>query len=108
MVIQNWRIAAAGCRLPLSENKSISRDLGMRHRAGLGLSEATDAFVLIVSEETGGITVADGGIFKRNLTPEMLSSMMKKEFFDGSAEKTTIRRLFPWNRKRKDGSADVK
>ncbi len=102
LIVKDWRIAAAGCRLPLSENKSISRDLGMRHRAGLGLSEVTDSFVLIVSEETGGITVAEGGILKRNLTPSMLNSLLKLEFVSESPEKQSITRFFSFKKTRKD------
>ncbi|MDD6263220.1 MAG: diadenylate cyclase CdaA [Clostridiales bacterium] len=102
LIVKDWRIAAAGCRLPLSENKSISRDLGMRHRAGLGLSEVTDSFVLIVSEETGGITVAEGGILKRNLTPAMLNSLLKLEFVSESPEKQSISRFFSFKKSKKD------
>lgn len=102
LIVKDWRIAAAGCRLPLSENKSISRDLGMRHRAGLGLSEVTDSFVLIVSEETGGITVAEGGILKRNLTPAMLNSLLKLEFVSESPEKQSITRFFSFKKSKKD------
>ena len=59
----------AGCMLPLSGNVNLSRDLGMRHRAGIGMSEHSDAVVVIVSEETGSISVAVGGMLKRHLTP---------------------------------------
>lgn len=102
LIVKDWHVAAAGCRLPLSENKTISKDLGMRHRAGLGLSEVTDSFVLIVSEETGGISVAEGGILKRNLSPQTLSSLLKNEFVPDTAEKQHISRLIPWKKNRKE------
>ena len=102
MIVKDWHVSAAGCRLPLSENKTISKDLGMRHRAGLGLSEVTDSFVLIVSEETGGISVAEGGILKRNLTPQTLSSLLKHEFVPENTEKQSISRFIPWKKNRKE------
>ena len=58
MIIRDGRVTAAGCVLPLSENSHLSADLGTRHRAGVGVSELTDAVVVIVSEETGTISVA--------------------------------------------------
>ena len=61
MIIRGDRITAATCYLPLSENKSISKKLGTRHRAGLGLSEVCDAMVIIISEETGDISLAQNG-----------------------------------------------
>ena len=61
VIIRRDRITAATCYLPLSENMSISKKLGTRHRAGLGLSEVCDALVIIISEETGGISVAQNG-----------------------------------------------
>lgn len=82
LVIRNDRIEAAGCVLPLSENRQLSTDLGTRHRAGVGMSETSDAFVVIVSEETGTISVADGGMLKRHLAPETLEKMLKNEFID--------------------------
>ena len=66
MIIRNSRIAAAGCVLPLTDNNKLSKDLGMRHRAGIGLSECSDAIVVIVSEETGAISVAIEGTLKRH------------------------------------------
>ena len=61
--------------LPLSGNTNLSRDLGMRHRAGIGMSEHSDAVVAIVSEETGSISVAVGGMLKRHLAPETLERL---------------------------------
>jgi len=65
--------------LPLSGNVNLSRDLGMRHRAGIGMSEHADAVVAIVSEETGSISVAVGGMLKRHLAPETLERLLRNE-----------------------------
>ena len=70
VIMRDGRLAAAGCMLPLSNNASLSSDLGMRHRAGIGMSEHSDAVVAIVSEETGSISVAMDGMLKRHLTPD--------------------------------------
>ncbi|MBQ8851754.1 MAG: diadenylate cyclase CdaA, partial [Oscillibacter sp.] len=70
VIVRNGRVLGAGCMLPLSKNVNLSRDLGMRHRAGIGMSENSDAVVVIVSEETGSISVAIGGMLKRHLKPE--------------------------------------
>ena len=79
MIIQADQIAAAGCVLPLSENTHLSSDLGTRHRAGVGMSEVSDAIVVIVSEETGAISVAQGGMLKRHLAPQMLEKLLRQE-----------------------------
>ena len=65
--------------LPLSSNVNLSRDLGMRHRAGIGMSENSDAVVVIVSEETGSISAAVGGMLKRHLAPETLERLLRNE-----------------------------
>ena len=72
MVIRDGRIAAAGCVLPLSESSRLSLDLGTRHRAAVGMSEVSDAVVVVVSEETGAISVAIDGMLKRHLAPQTL------------------------------------
>ena len=79
MIITNGRVTAAGCVLPLSHSKRLSADLGTRHRAGVGLSEASDAVVVIVSEETGTISVAVDGMLKRHLPPQMLERLLRNE-----------------------------
>ncbi len=76
VIIANGRIAAAGCILPLSGKQNISKDLGTRHRAGLGQSENFDSLSVIVSEETGGISLAEGGILKQHLAPETLERLL--------------------------------
>ncbi len=79
VVIRQDRVAAAGCVLPLSENPHLSSDLGTRHRAGIGMSEASDAVVVIVSEETGTISVAIGGMLKRHLAAKTLERLLQNE-----------------------------
>ena len=79
MIIRDGKIAAAGCVLPLSDSSRLSADLGTRHRAGVGMSEVSDAVVVIVSEETGTISVAVGGMLKRHLAPQTLERMLHKE-----------------------------
>ena len=87
VIIRNARIVAAGCMLPLSSNPNLSRDLGMRHRAGIGMSEASDAVVVVVSEETGGISVAVDGMLKRHLTLELFEKLLSNELLnDGAAQ----------------------
>lgn len=76
MIIRDGRIYAAACILPLTENLQISRELGTRHRAGVGMSENSDAIVVILSEETGMISVAEGGELQRNFTPETLAKTL--------------------------------
>ena len=76
MIIRNGRIAAAGCVLPLTKKLNLSKELGMRHRAGLGLSEASDAIIVIVSEETGAISVAIDGMLKRHLSSQSLEKIL--------------------------------
>lgn len=73
VIIRDGRIEAAGCVLPLTQRTNLSKDLGMRHRAGIGLSEESDAVIIVVSEETGAISVAMDGMLKRHLSGEALS-----------------------------------
>lgn len=79
VIMQKGRVAAAGCVLPLSANTNLSKELGTRHRAGVGMSENSDAVVVIVSEETGSISVAIGGMLKRHLAPETLEKLLRNE-----------------------------
>jgi len=87
VILRNDRVAAAGCVLPLTENTHLSADLGTRHRAGVGMSEASDAVVVIVSEETGTISVAVSGMLKRHLAPQMLERLLKNELLDTHEQK---------------------
>ena len=98
VIIRHGRMLGAGCMLPLSKNVNLSRDLGMRHRAGIGMSENSDAVVVIVSEETGSISVAIGGMLKRLLKPETLSNILRNELLpqeesDGDKQRFNLSRL---------------
>lgn len=95
VIIRDGRILSAGCVLPLSKNANLSRDLGMRHRAGIGMSENSDAVVVIVSEETGSISVALGGMLKRHLKPETLDQMLRNELMP-KAEEDAEKPRFIW------------
>lgn len=93
--------------LPLSKNVNLSRDLGMRHRAGIGMSENSDAVVVIVSEETGSISVAIGGMLKRHLKPETLGKLLRNELIPPEEEtedksRRTLAELLGLNRKGAD------
>ena len=95
MIIRDGRIAAAGCVLPLSDSNRLSADLGTRHRAGVGMSEASDAVVVIVSEETGTISVAVSGMLKRHLAPQTLGRLLHNELRSGEVqeESTLVTKL---------------
>lgn len=72
LIVSHGRLEAASCILPVAQDLDLPRQLGLRHRAGLGITQKTDALAVIVSEETGGISVAEGGHFQLNLTAEQL------------------------------------
>ena len=78
VIIRNNKIVTAGCLLPLTANNNLSRDLGTRHRAAIGLTELTDAVVIVVSEETGKISLALNGSLTRNLSKESLMKALAK------------------------------
>ena len=86
VIVRHGRIIGGGCMLPLSKNVNLSRDPGMRHRAGIGMSENSDAVVVIVSEETGSISVAIGGMLKRHLMPETLGKLLRNELMPPEEE----------------------
>ena len=86
MIVREGRISAAGCVLPLSESHRLSADLGTRHRAGVGISEVSDAVVIIVSEETGTISVAVGGMLKRHLAAKTLEKLLRNELCPATEE----------------------
>lgn len=79
VIIRDGRLAAAGCVLPLTQSTNLSKELGMRHRAGIGLSEQSDAVVVIVSEETGAISMAVDGMLKRHLSAPTLDKLLHSE-----------------------------
>lgn len=92
VIIRRGKIAAAACMLPMSESMNLSKDLGMRHRAGLGMSERSDAVVAIVSEETGAISVSIGGTLRRHLSPETLGRVLRNELLPRQEEERRPRR----------------
>ncbi|MBO4929680.1 MAG: diadenylate cyclase CdaA [Clostridia bacterium] len=98
VIIAEGRIAAAGCILPLSGKQNISKDLGTRHRAGLGQSEAYDSLSVIVSEETGAISLAENGVLKRHLAPETLERLLIAKLMPEEEEKKSglLERVKGW------------
>ena len=94
VVIRDGRIAAAGCVLPLTQSTNLSKELGMRHRAGIGLSEQSDAVVIIVSEETGAISVAVEGMLKRHLSGASLDKLLHSELIREEEESSRTAKLW--------------
>ena len=90
VVISDNKIAAACCMLPLADDKDIARELGTRHRAAIGASEVSDAYVIVVSEETGAISMAQGGTLYRDVTTDSLRKMLS------GSTKSTKRKLVLW------------
>ena len=103
VIIRDGRIAAAGCVLPLTQRTNLSKDLGMRHRAGIGLSDESHAVIIVVSEETGAISAAMDGMLKRHLSGEALDKLLRSELIreEDSTEKhgliDNIRNFFKVN-----------
>ena len=93
MIIRDGMIHAAGCILPLTENTSVSAELGTRHRAALGVSEESDAVVVVVSEETGQISVAVNGVLARRFTRDTLRDVLEG-YLIPQEEASTVRRKF--------------
>ena len=89
VIMREGRIAAAGCVLPLTQSTNLSKELGMRHRAGIGLSEQSDAVVIIVSEETGDISLAVEGLLKRHLNGGTLDKLLRTELIRQEEESST-------------------
>lgn len=105
MIIRDGRVWAAGCVLPLSDSNRLSADLGTRHRAAVGMSEATDAVVVVVSEETGVISVAVGGMLKRHLAPQTLERLLRSELcFEEKQESKKLNLLQKFFNKDKGGA----
>ncbi|MFD1206017.1 MULTISPECIES: diadenylate cyclase CdaA [Sporosarcina] len=101
VIVQRNQIAAAACYLPLSENPFISKELGTRHRAALGISEVTDAITIVVSEETGAISITSNGDINRNLSIEDFQKQLRLSWFGAEVEDTNTS-FWKW-RRRKDG-----
>ncbi|OIO78683.1 MAG: TIGR00159 family protein [Candidatus Omnitrophica bacterium CG12_big_fil_rev_8_21_14_0_65_43_15] len=93
VVVHNDRISFAGCLFPLTENPRISKILGTRHRAAIGLTEETDAVVIVVSEETGGISIAIGGKLTRELDKDGLVRILKNLYNPGQKSKNFWKQL---------------
>ena len=93
VIIRGDRVVAAGCFLPLSENPNLSKELGTRHRAALGLTEQSDAIGIIVSEETGTISVAEEGKLTRYLDENMLKDILNKRLL---TKQQNLTPLFNW------------
>ena len=93
VIIRGNRVMAAGCLLPLSENRDLNKELGTRHRAAIGITEQTDAIVVVVSEETGIISVARGGQLLRYLDAEDLKDKLKPLF---ARKKSAFSDFFKW------------
>ena len=92
VIVRNGRIHSAGCFLPLTSNDNLSAELGTRHRAALGISEVSDAMIIVVSEESGRISIALGGSLTRNVTREPLKHALER-FFDSEAERNFVKFL---------------
>lgn len=93
VVMREGRIAAAGCVLPLTQSTNLSKELGMRHRAGIGLSEQSDAVVIIVSEETGDISLAVEGMLKRHLNGMTLDKLLRGQLIREEEEQSKTSRF---------------
>ncbi len=93
VIIRGDRIYSAGCVLPLSQNQNLSKDLGTRHRAGIGMSEVSDALVIIVSEETGIISIARNGKLSRFLDLKSVEKQLLDVYITGGQEDTVIAKL---------------
>ncbi len=93
VIVRDGRIISAGCMLPLTQKSNLSKELGMRHKAAIGASEHSDAVVAVVSEETGDISVAVGGMLKRHLKPELLEVILMNELIPEHAEKKQTSRV---------------
>jgi diadenylate cyclase len=98
VVVRNNKIMAAACFLPLTDNQNLSKELGTRHRAAIGISEISDAIVVVVSEETGSISFALNGGLTRNLTPDILRKALNKNLLE---KDTPAKKLSIWKVKTK-------
>lgn len=108
VIVYGDRIVSATCYLPLSDNLELSKELGTRHRAAVGISEVSDSMTIVVSEETGKISVAENGVLERDITPERLRERLefnqKRYTEEGKLKK--LKRRFTANGKESTESAD--
>jgi diadenylate cyclase len=93
VIVRNGRIAAAACIFPVSQRETLDRSLGLRHRAGLGLTEESDAIAVIVSEETGAISICHRRRIERNFTPESFRKRIAELMLQGTYEETDSEEL---------------
>lgn len=98
VIIRNNRVAAATCFLPLTESNDISMELGTRHRAAIGASEVSDAYVIVVSEETGYISMAKDGVLYRNISTETLRGMLSSK----SSKQSIKKKISLWKGRQSD------
>ncbi len=89
VIMRNGRVAAAACIFPVSQRETLDRSLGLRHRAGLGITEESDAIAIIVSEETGGISICHRRKIERNFTPETFRHRINELLLQGSYDEET-------------------
>lgn len=102
-IIRNDRIVAAGCFLPLTDNKNINKKLGTRHRAAIGISENSDALIIVVSEETGTISLAVNGVLTRNYNKERLKDILIRIIKRRQHRKLTLReQVMEWKKRVKN------
>ncbi len=107
IIIRGNRVAAATCYLPLSENYSLSKDLGTRHRAAVGISEVSDSVTIVVSEETGGISIAENGELTRRVGRELLYDRLKElQNSTDEQDRKVRKKLFGKDRERSEKTAD--
>ena len=102
MIIRDGKVYAASCILPLTDNLKISRELGTRHRAGVGMSEESDAIVIILSEETGMISIAEAGELKRNFTRETLIKTLADRIIWNDEEPESLKKIRKFRITRKE------
>ncbi len=93
VIVRGDKLYAAGCVLPLTQNKELNKELGTRHRAGIGITENSDALVIIVSEETGVISVAQNGKLTRFLDGKKIEKKLLNLYFEGETEEKLSDRI---------------
>ncbi len=93
VIVRNGRLAAAACIFPVSQRETLDRSLGLRHRAALGITEESDAIAVVVSEETGGISICHRRRIERNFTPESFRKRIGELLLHGSYEETDLKEL---------------
>ena len=106
VVVRDGRIFAAGCILPLTQNPTLASELGTRHRAAIGISEHSDAVVVVISEETGHVSVAMNGTLQRNVENGVLREILMQELIESDVETENKEKIK--KSKKKGGDSDEK